>query len=340
LEKLQIKNSIIVLSINAFLSLYIGCTTSSFNWEQAENRRKFDGEVFLSKYSDYPEVGNNKFEYNQGVIYVYPKSEMPESILCIIIDSNKNICYKDETILKVGLIYQYYIPKMYLPIGKYTIGIKFKTSNKAFVKKFEILTESITAKYKRICPQKIAILPAINYSTDVEGAIVFRNLLYLQLQNSKKFDLLNIEKVDEILNEEGITDGGQLNMIENTNLFKILETDGLLFFTINEMIFRTYGIGSDKKVDVNFKIITPDTTYWNTNWHINTGDSPLSTILDVALLSSNSDDSFLEKLGEKSSDNLKNQIAEKTVKGWLCDHELLYEMNQVIVAFINGLPQF
>jgi len=334
------KNSKFILTASVLLILISGCATSSFNWKQAENRRQLEGEVFLSKCSNYLETGNNKFEYNEGIIFVYPKGEIPENILCIIIDSKKNICYRNEVKLEGGSICRYYIPQMYLPIGKYTAGIKLKTSNKTYIKKLEIVSESAIAKYKRICPKKLAILPTINHSTDVKGAIVFRNLLYLQLEKSKKFDLINTETVDDLLNEEGITDGGQLSLIEAKDLFKILETDGLLFIEINEMIFRTYGIGSDKKVNVNFKIVTPDTTYWNKNLHIDTGVSPFSTLLNVAAATYDSGDSFLKKLGEKSARNLAKQLAEKAIDGWLLEHELLYEMNKIIVSFINDLPQF
>jgi len=334
-----VKNSLLIIIAIILLKLFSGCATSSLNWEQAKNRRELDGEVFLSKYYKYPEAGNNKFEYNEGVIFVYPKGDSPENVLCLIVDSKKNIFYRNKVKLEKESIYRYYISHMNLPIGKYTAGVKFKIENKTFLKKFEIVSESIIAKYKRICPKKLAILPAINHSTDVEGAIVFRNLLYLQMEKSKKFELMNMEDVDDLLNEEGITAGGQLNMVETSDLFEILGVDGLLFVEIKKMVFKTYGIGSDKKVNANFKIITPDTTYWNKNWRIDTGTSPLSTILDVALAINNSNDDFLKQLGEKSVKNLAEQITEKAINGWLLEHELLYEMNEIIVAFINGLPQ-
>lgn len=77
----------------------------------------------------------------------------------------------------------------------------------------------IAPDYSR--PQKVAILPTINHTSDLEGSIIFKNLLSKGLKTKKYANLKEIPMIDSILNEAGITDRGQLYNISQNELFEI-----------------------------------------------------------------------------------------------------------------------
>jgi hypothetical protein len=106
----------------------------------------------------------------------------------------------------------------------------------------------ISPNYRR--PARAAILPTINETADVNGSIIFRNIFYQQMEKKKYTDILDITYVDSILNEEGITVGGQLGSISQDELYKTLNADGLFYIKLlNCETTPTY-----RKVKANFKL--------------------------------------------------------------------------------------
>ncbi len=180
-------------------------------------------------------------------------------------------------------------------------------------------------------PEQIAVLPTINQTTDVLGGIVFRNLFYLKLEEDYSQYLIPVELVDTLLNEEGITQGGQLAAVENTDLFKILKADGLLFVELLACDYQTLGISETRRVRVHFNLITtPADTLWDFEYEVDEGKSVV--------------DSFFGLLGDPKSfvkDTAKDfgeQIAQKGGRMWLLKHALKPEMEKVIEEAVDNLP--
>jgi hypothetical protein len=128
-------------------------------------------------------------------------------------------------------------------------------------------------------PQIIALLPTNNQTTDVNGAIVFRNLLYEKLRDKKYAKLLDIAVVDSLLNEQGITDGGQLATIGKEELFKALFVDGLLFIDLLACDYQTLGFSETRKVEANCKLyVLPSKLAWEDERKTSKGKSAVVSL--------------------------------------------------------------
>ena len=180
-------------------------------------------------------------------------------------------------------------------------------------------------------PQQIAILPTINQTTDVLGGMVFRYMLYEALVERYHSKFLAIETVDTLLNEEGITAGGQLSAVENSELFQILDADGLLFIELTACEYKTLGISETRRVGARFVLIGMRAdTLWRFEHEVDEGKSVFDT--------------FFQILGDpkegfkKTAGDLGEQLAIKGAKMWILDHPLKPEMEAVIEETIDSLP--
>jgi hypothetical protein len=180
-------------------------------------------------------------------------------------------------------------------------------------------------------PDHIAVLPTINQTTDVLGGLVFRNLFYLELEEKYSAYLIPIEIVDTLLNEEGITQGGQLDAVENHELFKILKANGLLFIELLACDYQTLGVSETRRVKAHFTLIAPPAEKrWDFEYEVDEGKSVV--------------DSFLGLLGDPKSflkdtaEDFGEQMAHKGGRMWLLKHPLKPEMDKVIEEAIDNLP--
>jgi hypothetical protein len=78
-------------------------------------------------------------------------------------------------------------------------------------------------------PEKVAILPFMNETADVTIPLFARAYLFERLQLRKKYEMIPIADVDAVLNEMGITDGGQLSSTTVTELSQKLDADGIVY---------------------------------------------------------------------------------------------------------------
>jgi hypothetical protein len=180
-------------------------------------------------------------------------------------------------------------------------------------------------------PQQIAILPTVNQTTDLLGGLVFRNLFYIALEDDYSAYLLPIELVDTVLNEEGITQGGQLAAVENSELFKILRADGLLFIELLACDYQTIGISETRRVRAHFCLIsTPNDTLWDFEYEVDEGKSVVDSFIDLL----GDPKSFLKETAE----DFGEQLAHKGGRMWLLKHALKPEMDKVIEEAIDNLP--
>ena len=180
-------------------------------------------------------------------------------------------------------------------------------------------------------PASMAILPTINYTTDVTGGIVFRNLFFTKLSEKEYTHLISNENVDSLLNQQGITDGGQLKTIENEELFNLLRVEGLIFIDLLECEYQTLGISEKRKIKATFSLLLPPSKLaWEDEREESRGKSGFGTLLGVLA-------NPKKTMGE-SADDLKKQVKEKGAKMWLLDHELFPEMEAVINTTLKTLP--
>ncbi|MCK6622220.1 MAG: DUF799 family lipoprotein [Calditrichaceae bacterium] len=179
-------------------------------------------------------------------------------------------------------------------------------------------------------PRKVAILPTVNHTNDVECGIVMRNLFFVKLHKKKYAELLSNTVVDSILNEEGITDGGQLNMITREELAEILTVDGLLYIDLLKCTCTPLVPGEVGTVKANFKLyVPPSKLIWEDERE------------EVQELDNSSSGSG----GNPLADLVGSLIAETAAKlmiqaasGWLFDHELHQEMDKLIKKSLKTLP--
>ena len=190
---------------------------------------------------------------------------------------------------------------------------------------FQLLSCSGAKHFHFKMPERIAVLPTINQTTDVLGGIVFRHLLYIELEDEYAEYLLSLESVDTLLNEEGITDGGQLNTIEQDQLFQILNANGLLYIDLLACEYQTLGISETRRVKARFRLISPSNhILWDYECEVDEGKSAFDT--------------FFQLLGDPkealkdTAEDFGKQIAEKGGRMWLLQHALKPEMEAVIAV--------
>jgi hypothetical protein len=180
-------------------------------------------------------------------------------------------------------------------------------------------------------PQQIAVLPTINQTTDVLGAIVFRRLFYIELEEEYGAYLIPIEMVDTLLNEEGITQGGQLDAIENSDLFQILKSDGLLFIELLACDYQTLGVSETRRIKVHFSLIRPpEEKIWDFEYEVDEGKSAFDTFLGIL---GDPKEAFKD-----TAEDLGKQLAHKAGRMWLLNHALKPEMEMVIKEAMDDLP--
>jgi len=180
-------------------------------------------------------------------------------------------------------------------------------------------------------PEIIVLLPTINQTTDVSGGFVFRNLLYVQLDRKNYTNVIENSVVDALLNEEGITEGGQLSTISNEELFKTLKVEGLMYIELLECEYQTLGISETRKVTANMKLyVPPSILVWEDERTIGEEKSPVASIFEVI----NDPVGMLKKSGKE----MEKQVKEKAKKMWLLDHELQPEMDDLIKTSLKTLP--
>ena len=180
-------------------------------------------------------------------------------------------------------------------------------------------------------PERIAILPTINQTTDVLGGLVFRYILYEALEENYQTNFIPVMYVDTLLNEEGITDGGQLTAIENKELYQILDSDGLFFIELNSCDYKTIGISETRRVGARFMLIgIPSDTLWRFEYEVDEGKSVFDTFIQIL--------GDPKGAAKKTVGDFGEQVAIKGARMWILDHPLKPEMESVINETIDSLP--
>ena len=113
-------------------------------------------------------------------------------------------------------------------------------------------------------PTTIAILPFTNETADVGVQGFARYSLFVQLQN-KGYNCMDLASVDSILNDIGITEGGQLETVTLEELGKELGADGIIYGNVLTAKRIMAGVYFKKEFSANDKLFRHNdgAQYWD-----------------------------------------------------------------------------
>ena len=181
-------------------------------------------------------------------------------------------------------------------------------------------------------PITLAILPVNNFTNDVQGAQIFRDALYEKItENPKGYLILSLEETDKILNEAGITDGGQLSVAMPIELCELLKVDGLLYTDIKNLDLLTMPFYHLRRVDAQFKLYSFEKLIWLKS--INTSNRYIE--VENILKAIDDPEEGFKRAGE--SVLVHQGIKFSTIA--LLGHELKPEMEMTIDKFLAYIPK-
>lgn len=126
-----------------------------------------------------------------------------------------------------------------------------------------IFTDGCTIKYVHIPrkpPLKVAVLPMENLSNDVNGPVVIRKSFNESIAR-KGYITMDLEEIDRILRDIGITDGGQIRAFDNKFISEKLGVNVLIFGEVVQYFQGTSleiippGLVYKREVKAHFKMI-------------------------------------------------------------------------------------
>lgn len=106
--------------------------------------------------------------------------------------------------------------------------------------------------YAAFKPSRIAVLPAMNETADLDAPPVFRILAAAELAD-KGYALIDSARIDEALAQRGIQEGGQIESLTPQEIGDLVGADGLLYIKI-----MSYGrqVGVHLKVEGSFTLVS------------------------------------------------------------------------------------
>jgi len=191
-----------------------------------------------------------------------------------------------------------------------------------------------------ISPAKLAILPVNNNTNDVAGGFIFRKVVYNNFeQDNAGYDIQDIKKTDELLNEAGITDGGQLQFLKPIELSEILGVDGLLYTDLDELDFMTYPYYHTRSVKGTFLLYNFEKLVWVKPIRVAIKYFGVSSAINTISGAINGDsDQLNEGITRAGIDIAVHQgIKYATIAG--LDHELAPEMALVSKKLSDVIPR-
>ncbi len=103
-------------------------------------------------------------------------------------------------------------------------------------------------------PQRVAVLPMANETTDLDGPPFIRKLIFEAL-SARGHSLVPTGEIDEKLLAQGFTDGGQLGAASPEKLGEWLAADGLFYGTLVNFSYINLGYYWQRKVTVHGKLV-------------------------------------------------------------------------------------
>jgi hypothetical protein len=109
----------------------------------------------------------------------------------------------------------------------------------------------VVSNYAALKPTRIAVLPAMNETADLDAPIVFRILAAAELAD-KGYALIDSGRIDEALAQRGIQEGGQIEALTPQEIGELVGADGLLYIRV-----MSYGrqVGVHLKMEGSFTLV-------------------------------------------------------------------------------------
>jgi hypothetical protein len=111
---------------------------------------------------------------------------------------------------------------------------------------------NLDSNYAALKPTRIAVLPAMNETADLDAPVVFRILAAAELAD-KGYALIDSGRIDEALAQKGIQEGGQIEALTPQEIGDLVGADGLLYVRV-----MSYGrqVGVHLKVEGSFTLVS------------------------------------------------------------------------------------
>lgn len=191
-----------------------------------------------------------------------------------------------------------------------------------------------------IPPAKLAILPINNNTNDIAGGSIFRKLIFKDFQQKNSgYEIQDLEETDKLLNEAGITDGGQLQFFRPIELSEILGVDGLLYIDLDELKFLTYPYYHTRSVKGTFFLYNFEKLIWVKPIRVTTKYFGIKSMFNtVSGAISGDSDRLNDGLTQAGVDIAIHQgIKYATIAGF--KHELIPEMTLVSKKLFDNIPR-
>ena len=110
---------------------------------------------------------------------------------------------------------------------------------------------NLDSNYAALKPTRIAVLPAMNETADLDAPVVFRILAAAELAD-KGYALIDPVRIDEALAQRGIQEGGQIESLTPQEIGDLVGADGLLYVKV-----MSYGrqVGVHLKMEGSFTLV-------------------------------------------------------------------------------------
>ena len=110
---------------------------------------------------------------------------------------------------------------------------------------------NLDSNYAALKPTRIAVLPAMNETADLDAPVVFRILAAAELAD-RGYALIDPARVDEALAQRGIQEGGQIESLTPQEIGDLLGADSLLYVKV-----MSYGrqLGVHIKMEGSFTLV-------------------------------------------------------------------------------------
>jgi hypothetical protein len=115
--------------------------------------------------------------------------------------------------------------------------------------------------------QTLAVLMFDNASHDLNAPDMLQRMTYLALKRSV-YQVIDLDKTNQVLKDAGIVDGGQLPIIDPTKLGKDLGAQALVYGSVEAFSYTNIGYFVQRKVSLELKVV--DVATGQTLWE-NTG---------------------------------------------------------------------
>ncbi len=183
-------------------------------------------------------------------------------------------------------------------------------------------------------PRIVAVLPFANMSKDEQGPVMVR-LLFIQKLNDKGYIVQDPNETDKILQDLGITYGGQLNSITPEELDQQLGVDGLFYGTVLNFEYTVGIIETKKEVRLDAKFIDGwrNVLYWESSQGFVESKSRVFTILGSR------PEDMLKNVAADIGKDLVTKAIVKSLKDMI-GHPLYIHSEQCISLTLSSLPDY